>query len=77
VWPFRRSSSPSALDLAAQELGYARAARMAAQERFLNAVKALDPDSTIVINGASHGQENQVSQIRPQGWQARRAAQGD
>lgn len=75
MWPFRRSSSLMALDAATKELVQARAARMAAQERFLAAIKNLEPGSKITINGADHGEETQES--RPQNWQARRVAQGD
>jgi hypothetical protein len=76
MWPFKRSSSSlMALDAATKELVQARAARMAAQERFLAAVKNLEAGKTITINGADHGEETQEG--RSQGWQARRIAQSD
>lgn len=55
MWPFKRSSGLVALDAKTVELVQARAARMAAQERFLNAIKALEPGTTIVINGEHYG----------------------
>ena len=58
MWPFKRSSELVALDKATKELVQARAARMAAQERFLNTIKALEPGKVLVINGVDHGKED-------------------
>ena len=59
MWPFKRSSELVALDAATKALVQARADRMAAQERFLNAIKSLEPGKTIVINGVHHGEESE------------------
>ena len=68
IWPFRRSATGLvALDRATQDLVQARAARMAAQERFLAAIKGLEAGKTIVINGVDHhGEEACQSEEIPQ-----------
>lgn len=64
IWPFtKRSSAFVALDRATQDLVQARAARMAAQERFLNAIKGLEAGKVITINGVDHGEEACQSEI--------------
>ena len=56
VWPFSKSDT-TALDTAVKELVTARADRMVAQERLLNALQAVEAGA-VVINGGTNGEED-------------------